>query len=363
MKILKVLLWTFIALTVIDVLAGRVFRLPADVRQVPSPLQAYFNFGRSIEGKLRSEVGASVDQDSPVVRAGWLSKECDVSTAPSREKLSLDVYGMSFSNDIADYMAKLDPTLVIQKFGGPAAPPNHSYACFSRRVHAGRSLASVQILGVLASSLTRMKTISGLTTSFEGPQPFTYPRYILQADGQLSGFFPSIMTEEDLRAALQHPQLWRTFVDELAAHDAFYAPYIFQSDMFDHSVIGRLVRRALGQRFIRERTAAFSATGNFAGAPDLPPLLRVMLLDFADKTRRAGSRPIVILIENRDYGGVLTEMLAQALNSQHIEFLATSAVASSSDPANFVPDGHFKPEVNEAIARAMLALLRTEYRQ
>jgi hypothetical protein len=203
-----------------------------------------------------------------------------------------------------------------------------------------------------------MKTISGLTTSFEGPQPFTYPRYSLASDGQLTAFLPSINTQDDLRAALNNPERWQVFLGELAAHDAFYDPMIVKSDIFDHSVLGRMLRRALGQRSIRERTSAMLAGGDFAGAPDIAPLLRALVLDFAEKARSAGSRPMVILIEDRGYGGVLSRMLASTLDAKQIEYVTTSAVASASDSANFVADGHFKPEINMEIARILLSRLR-----
>jgi hypothetical protein len=351
-------LWILVALILIDAVVGRAFRLPTDPRQAPSSLQAYFNYGRSIAGKLRYEVGANAEQDSPIIGAGWLAHECDVSTIPARDKLSVDVYGMSFSDQIADQMARLDRNLAIQKFGGPGAPLSHSYACFIRRISARRPLASVQIVGVLASSVIRMTTISGLTTSFEAPQPFTYPRYTLGSDGQLMGFFPSIETRDDLRAALKSPEKWQVFLSELATHDTFYAPEIVQSDILDYSVLGRMVRRALGLHLLRDRTSSVLAGNDFTGASNIPPLLRAILVDFAEKARAAGSRPIVILIEDRGYGGVLSRVLAPALNAKRIEFLATSAAASSNDSANFVADGHFKPETNRAIARLLLGLLR-----
>jgi hypothetical protein len=47
-----VLLWTLAAVFVIDAAAGIAFRLPADPRQAPSSLQAYFNYGRVDRGQI-----------------------------------------------------------------------------------------------------------------------------------------------------------------------------------------------------------------------------------------------------------------------------------------------------------------------
>jgi hypothetical protein len=355
-RILSIVLWTVGALILIDVSVGLAFRLPSDPRRASSSLQNYFDYGRSIEGKLRREVGSTPEQDAAIVKAGWLD-DCNYDTSFSPDKLTFDVYGMSFSEMIADQMVRLDPGLASQSFAGPGAPPNHSYACFINRIEAKRKLASIQILGVLASSIPRMETITGLTTSFEAPQPFTYPRYSLAPDGHLAGYSPSISTPEDLRTALANPIKWRVFLDELATHDDFYAQRVFQADVFDHSVLARLIRRAWGQRVLRARTSALRTDDEFSGAPDIAPVLRAMLIDFANRARRAGERPIVILIEDRGYGGALSAIAAQALRTNHIDFITTSEIVSPDDTGNFVPNGHFTAAVNEKIARAVLELL------
>ncbi len=182
-RVLVGLFWTIAGLVVIDIAVGLVFRMPVDARTEASSLQNYFNYGRSIEGKLRFLVGKTPAEDAPIVKSGWLSPDCDLDKSFPPGKLGFDIYGMSFSGYIADEMTRLAPELASRSFGGPAAPPNHSYACFLRRFEAKRAFAPVQILGVLASSVRRMKTITGLTTSFEGPMPFSYPRYSLSGDG------------------------------------------------------------------------------------------------------------------------------------------------------------------------------------
>jgi hypothetical protein len=149
---------------------------------------------------------------------------------------------------------------------------------------------------------------------------------------------------------------WRTFLDELASHDAFYAPAVFQADIFDHSVLARMIRRAWGQRVNRVRTTALRRDG-FSGAPDTAPVLCAMLLDFANRARAAGEHPIVILIEDHGYGDTLSAIAAPALRANHIDFVATSTMVSPDDSGNFCCGGHFIPAANEKIARAVLDLL------
>jgi hypothetical protein len=354
-----VVLWTIAVLILFDAVAGIVFRPPADPRMPMSSMQLYFDYGRSIEGKLRREVGASSAQDTLIVGAGWIANVCNGDSPVSSDKLVFDMYGMSFTNRIGKRLLELDPALTMSGYGGPSAPINHSYACFLRRFNAQAHLAPVQILGVLASSVPRMLTLSGLTTSFEAIQPFTYPRYSLTTDGRLVAFSPSITSPDELRQALADPPKWRRFVDELAAHDYFYDRFVFRSDVFDHSVLGRMVRRAWGQRIERARLAELRPAEGFAGSPEIAPVLRAILTDLANKVRSVHALPIVILMEDRGFGGSLSAAVP-ALKADNIPFVLTSDLVSPGASENFLSDGHFAPAANDKIAKAVLTLLRRD---
>src|ERR1019366_8367151 len=125
-RVLSVLLWTIGALGPIDAAIGFAFRAPAEPERATG-LQRYFDYGRSIEGKLRRYVGSSPDQDAIIVRAGWLN-DCDFPSLARPGKLVFDIYGMSFSNNIALQLERLYRGLASQRFPGQEAPPNHSYA-------------------------------------------------------------------------------------------------------------------------------------------------------------------------------------------------------------------------------------------
>src|SRR4051812_24229557 len=85
--VLGIVLWTIGALILFDAAVGFAFRPPLDPRREPSSLQRYFDYGLSIEGKLRREVGSTPDQDAAIVKAGWLD-DCDIATAAPPGKLA-----------------------------------------------------------------------------------------------------------------------------------------------------------------------------------------------------------------------------------------------------------------------------------
>lgn len=347
------LIWTLGALIFIDAAVGFACRMPADARKDPSSFQQYFDYGTSIEGKLRRMVGRTPEEDAPIVRAGWLIPDCTVNKHTA-ESPAFDIYGMSFTQKIAEQMQSIDPAMIPRRFDGPSAPLNHSYACFITGIEAGRELAPIQILGILASTVRRMETISGLTTSFEGPMPFTYPRYYTGSDGTLTSRTASIASPNDLRRALRDPSQWQSFVDELSNADYFYSPFLFRADIFDHSVILRMIRRAYGQHMIRARTDALRPKEGFAGSPDIAKVLNAIFLSFSQKCRDRGVTPMVILIEDGGYGRTLSPIAIPMLRAAQIDYVSTASIAPPDDSANFVADGHFTRAAFRRIAAAVL---------
>jgi hypothetical protein len=267
---------------------------------------------------------------------------------------------MSFSNQIADEMERIDSDVSGNRFGGPGAPLSHSYACFIRRNEGHQTAAPIQILGILQSSIPRMATISGLTTSFEGPQPFSYPRYFLTKNGQISKHESNIRNEDDLRSALASRGKWDAYLEDLQSNDFFFSRYIFQEDIFDHSVVGRMLRRAWGQRVQASRLKRLQLSEETGAEPDVAPIVRALIVDFAQRARAAAQTPIVIIIEDRGSEQNLAAIAVPSLIRNKIQFMETSTVASPKDAANFVPDGHFTPTANRRVAQAALELLKRE---
>ena len=76
MKKLKVILWIVFYLAIIDVFVNIVFQYPADPKNTnPSFLQGYFEYGRSIEGKLKAMTRPSLEESAPRVSGGWIKSD------------------------------------------------------------------------------------------------------------------------------------------------------------------------------------------------------------------------------------------------------------------------------------------------
>jgi hypothetical protein len=317
----------------------------------PPSLQRYLDYGRSVEAKLDRGMA-----EGSQLGSGWLDQTCGQPTPADARGIS--IYGTSFTNHIGGQIERIAPELHVTAFSGPAAPPSHSFACFTRRNHAGIDGNRVQIIGVLASSLRRMATTSGLTTSFEAPHPFTYPRYAVEG-GRIIASPPAVATEAELRAVVADPRRWHRYVDGLKETDGFAQRFILLADPLDHSVVGRLIRRAWGQRALRDETARLRGDrGDFDGDPAIITTLRALLIDFARRAEAKGQRPIVLLFDDQGYDGVLKRTIAPTLRARGIAYVLSTDIARADDPANFLSDGHFTPAIDAKMASETINLIR-----
>ncbi len=195
----------------------------------------------------------------------------------SPDDLIVSCYGMSFSLRITTAMAKLDPTIYLRHFGGPAAPANHSYALYQ----ADHDRPSrVVILAVLGSSVPGLATNNGATWRFEGPAPFTYPRYFPLASG-LKAEWPMVRTLDEFRARLADPAGWEEYVSQLRATDAYYNRFLFRHDVGDDSTIVRMIRRAVAQRWQATRAAEVHRASGFVPESPVVASLRAIVAAFA----------------------------------------------------------------------------------
>lgn len=355
--------WTLLALVALDLAIGRAFP-PVDPRsgEPGGRLRQYFNYGWSVEAKLRRLVGPSEAESAPIVAAGWLAEPV-VDAFPSRPRAGddalagLSIYGMSFSNRVGEELSALEPRRRVRLLAGPAAPPSHSFALYERDRGAD---SEVVVLAVLASSVHAMQTTTGLTWQFEAPAPYTYPTYWVDRAGTLRSEPPRIDRPDELRAALSDPARWAGYLADLRARDGGYSDLLVPAGPLDHSTLARLARRAVAQAHQARLTGRIRDGDAFRADSGPIVTLRAMSEEFAASARRVGKRPVLLLIEDQGYGGSLERSLGPTLRSIGLPYLATHAICPATDPRNFVADGHFTPECDRKVAAALLELLETD---
>ena len=356
-------LWILFFLFVFDVSINFLFPYPSDpLITSPGQLNLYFEYGRSVEGKLSRMIGSTDETSALIAQAGWLNltSENKSNLATGRapgEDLLVAIYGMSFSHNVGKAMKEMDSQIGLRLIGGPAAPPNHSFAAYN--LDRGKHQADVAILGVLASSVKGLRTMNGMTWAFEAPCPYTYPRYYVE-EGKLKAIWPKILSLAQLRATMQNKQQWDEFVIQMREHDQFFNSFLFHRNWLDNSAIVRLIRRAYAQRHQMTISDRVHTSSGFNAEQEIP-VLSAMVTDFAATARSDGKMPIVLLLNDRGYEDHLFQVLKPALESASIPYVSTHKIAPATDIRNFVGDGHFTESANKLIAEVVLKLIRDRY--
>lgn len=352
---MAITLWLLIWLLVADVAINFAFDPQRPWSAKLQGLTRYFNYGRSIEGKLSDAVGPMADKANPIVHAGWIDPE-QWRALPARAagdaNLLIAVYGQSFAGMAAETMQQADGHMTLRVIGAPAAPLSHSFAAY--RADAALRKADVVVVGVLASSLAKSGSISALSWTFESPAPYTFPRFSLQ-DGKLTEMAPLIRTENEFRRAFRaRGAAWQDFKRQLILYDEGYDRLAFDQSVLDRSALARLMRRgwvANSQHYGLKDTAAGIDTAQIQVAVELLRKLREM-------TSASGERLIVMLLHDRGSGQSLHEALGASLEKLSISHVSTHNLFSSRDSANFVADGHFSEPANKLLAQALLQTVR-----
>jgi len=356
--LLSTALWTAVFLVAADVALGVAFRMPADPATPPAPLAQYFDFGASIESKMRRMVRDEDSASAPVAQAGWLEPygagDSPAAARPGGRLVA--VYGQSFTFQLAEPMARMDSSLTLRTRGGPASPPSHGFALWE--ADRSRLHADVAILGVLASSVRGMDAACASTWQFEAPPLYTYPRYRVGPAGTPVAEAPLVRSLAGLRSALADPALWRSWQAQLARDDEWFDPLLWRASWLDRSSLARVLRRAWAQREQREHLGRIHDRKGFREDAESLRVLRSLLSAFTEGCREDGTLPVVVLLEDAGYSDHLSRALGPDLDRLGVAWLGTHALADPGNPVNLKGDGHFIPEVNERLAAALLGRVR-----
>lgn len=353
-----ILALTFAFLLLLDALVA-VLLTQAQDRGKLAGLVRYFEYGRSVPGKL-ARWEADPDLPGNLYRLAWL----EPSLAESAERFAQEdpaagpvvrSYGMSFVNNILKAAVAQDPGLIWDMHAGPGAPPNFTYAFFEAD-RENRRAGDVVVLGVLSSSVPAMAALSNRSWVFEQPAPFTYPVYRPAAgETGLVRTDPLVTSAEKQQALTGNSEAAEAWAAQMAAEDAFYGIAGFGAPWLDASPFARLVRRSLATKHVDRVEARI-----LSGAEGYPyaEVLRRMIEAFARTARADGQVPVVMLIQTGDPRDAnLLDIAAPVLTRDDIPYLATAEHADPRDPALFVADGHYRPDVDARFGQVFLEML------
>jgi hypothetical protein len=358
----RLLLWTVIWLLAIDLFIGAVFPYPDDPRNVtPSRIALYFDYGRSIEGRLRRSTRAEPDKTAPITLAGWYKpmKVVDFPAKPGSVKVSF--YGMSHCVRLAEALQRTSSRYSARSIGAPGATTNWAYGAFRRDKDRAGSKAAV--LAIMSSTLPMITTQSPMTWNTSFAMPYTADRFVVRQDGELRVVSPPYESFADYVTAFEDTGKWTEARKQFARNDPFYDPLLLHETVLDHSALVRLARRAWSQSRDRAMRHSVLDATHYDADSEAVRLANAVIADFARVARRDGLVPIVYIVNNFGYGDQLYRALQATLVRENIPYLSSHTIVDPRDPRNYLPDSHFTDANDDKLARALDAVLSDALRE
>jgi hypothetical protein len=350
-RILVSTFWVFAWLAVIDVCIDVVFAYPSDPKNTtPGALRLYFDYGRSVEGKLIRETRRDREKTAPITLTGWYDPLVIGEPARNSDKEIVSVYGMSHAIRLAEALDRTSTRFVARKIGAPGATPNWSYGAYLRDRGGGKSKAVV--LAFLSANFAAITTMSSMTWGIDLPNPYTADRFYL-VDGRLQVVHPPYSSFEGYVAALADPVKWANAKSVIAEHDTMYNDLIISKSILDSSALFRMLKRAYAQRYVHEKHRESLDESGFNPDSEQVKVARAIVREFAAKARSDGVVPVIYIANNLGYSDFLLQALKPVLDSDKIPYLSSDKIVSPTDPRGYLPDSHFTFENDDKLAREL----------
>ena len=362
MKNFKIILWIIFYLVVIDISINFLFQYPGNPRNInPSFLQSYFDYGRSVEGKLQWMTRPTPEESAPRVSGGWLNSD-RYRTLPNRatgkDEVLVALYGMSHTECLWEAIKKTNKRFLIRGFMAAGAAPNWSYAAYEldRRRHK----ADVVILGILTDTVPQITATTGMTAFFDSSFPYTFPRYTLN-DGKIMKAYPPFDNATSYIDTFYNQEKWADYRKWLSQNDKYYDPLLFQSSILDHSAFFRLLRRAYSEREKSQRVKYVHTSKGFNEASEEILVLRNLVRSFAETARQDNIIPIIYIVNSKGNGDHLFRALKPVLDTNDIPYLSTHIIAPPDDPHVYLSENsHFIPSKDMELASEMIKIIDRE---
>lgn len=361
---LKIVFWMIVNLILIDLAINLLFHHPTDPHARPSRLQDYFEYGRSVEGKLDRMTRPDADASSPRVRGGWLNSDKFKGLpdkASKRDNILIALYGMSHTQELWWAIQKIDSRFDIRGFMAAGAAPNWSYAAYE--MDRGRHKADVVVLGILTDSITPITATTGMTAFFDSSFPYTFPRYTVKNDILFSAYPPFY----DAKGYIEHfynQRKWKSFRVWLSENDKYYDPFLFRRSILDHSALFRLMRRAYAEREKQKIAQSVYMQTGFDENSEEIIVLRAIIKEFAESARSDNIIPVIYIVNSKNRGDHLFRALKPVLDANRIPHLSTHIICPPDDPRNYLTENsHFTPSKDLELAQAMIDIIEHEIRK
>lgn len=349
-RLILIFVTTMLSLVALDAGLGYFLNRNSSAAE-PGRLTRYFDYGRSIVGKLTLRVTPECKGGDAVIRAGWLDVAKWQSLAGSDGQSGMVVagYGQSFTFNALKSAARDRPGWRLRLIGGPAAPISHSLAAY--RLDRARR-ADVVVLGVLASAISSTSRGSMLAATFENPAPFAFPVYS-SVDGRLIETPPAFLTcVEFADAFLRRDGRWGRFIQATRSNNPEVDDFVLGWDWVDSSLIARLIRRGWVAASVNSDPRS-SEDGLPMSFHRQIPVAQAILDEFVMEARRRNEPLIVLLIHDRGYDRALDGAIGSRLRMAGVPVVSTSPLFSSRSVGNFIADGHFSDPANEQLGAAV----------
>jgi hypothetical protein len=357
-RYLKIVFWIFFYLAIIDLSVNVLFPFPKDPSITPPTfLQGYFEYGRSVEGKLDRMISNAESKSVPILGYGWIKnkKYEELPDEAGANQTLIAVYGMSHTKLLGEAIARLDKKYVIRDITAPGAPPNWSFAAYMEDRF--KHKATFEILGIMTDSVPYISSTSGTTCYFDMSHPYTFPRYSVE-EGRLIAQTPPYLSDEEFREYFFNPGKWEIYCNWLIINDKYYSSFLFKRSVTDNSAICRVLRRAYSEK-LKEKLEKEIITNKGLNLQSQEVIaLKSIVKSFAECVRERKSIPLIYIVNNEGRGDMLFRALKPVLEAYNIPYLSTHVICPPDDPRVFSGvNSHFTPAKDLELAKATIRII------
>jgi len=349
--------WSVLCLLMLDVAINLLFAYPDDPKNLkPGGPALYFDYGRSMEGRLRRATRSDPSQTAPITLAGWYRPLTAVERPAKPGSAEVTIYGMSHAVRLADALQQVSQYRV-RSVGAPGASTNWSYGAFLRDNGVGRSKAAV--LAIMSSTLPMILSPTPMDWNTSFAMPYTADRFFVEG-GKLKRVLPPYESFEGYVHALNDPAAWNRALAQFSWTDPFYDPFLVRQSWLDDSTIVRVMRRAWSQRRDRSWRGRVLDAKGYDRNSEAVKVANAIIADFARQARHQGVIPVVYVVDSFGYDDQLYRALAGTLHREQIPFIASHDYVDPADPTGYLPDSHFTAANDRRLAVALAGLIDHE---